>query len=214
MKEDVKKTETAGESDTSFLEALKSGDRAAFARLVETHSTRIYRLALKILGDQQDAEDVLQDTFVKALRSLPSFEGRSSLSTWLYRIAVNEALMMVRKRRADVVSIDEEKEDQEGEAEPVEIVDWCCLPEGDLLGAEARRFLDTAIQRLSPGLRAVFVLRDIEGLSVKETAEALGLTEANVKTRLLRARLKLREALSGYFAERLTESPAEERSDK
>ncbi len=220
MNVSVKKPETAGEpaaqnaAENAFLEALKSGDRAAFARLVETHSTRIYRLALKILGDPQDAEDVLQDTFVKALRALPSFEGRSSLSTWLYRIAVNEALMMVRKRRADVVSIDEEKEDQEGEAEPVEIIDWCCLPEGDLLSAEARRFLDTAVQRLSPALRAVFVLRDIEGLSVKEAAETLGLTEATVKTRLLRARLKLREALSGYFAERLTENPSEERSDQ
>ncbi len=220
MNVSVKKPETAGEpaaqnaAENAFLEALKSGDRAAFARLVETHSTRIYRLALKIQGDPQDAEDVLQDTFVKALRALPSFEGRSSLSTWLYRIAVNEALMMVRKRRADVVSIDEEKEDQEGEAEPVEIIDWCCLPEGDLMSAEARRFLDTAVQRLSPALRAVFVLRDIEGLSVKETAETLGLTEATVKTRLLRARLKLREALSGYFAERLTENPAEERSDQ
>ncbi len=214
MDENVNKPEPAGESDNSFLEALKSGDRASFARLVETHSTRIYRLALKILGDAQDAEDVLQDTFVKALRALPSFEGRSSLSTWLYRIAVNEALMMVRKRRAEVVSIDEEKEDQEGEAEPVEIVDWCCLPEGDLMNAEARRFLDGAIQGLSGALRAVFVLRDIEGLSVKETADALGITEATVKTRLLRARLKLREALSVYYAERLSENQATERFDK
>lgn len=187
------------------LEALKAGDREAFANLVVHYSPRIYRLALKILNDAQDAEDVLQETFIKALRSISSFEGRSSLSTWLYRIAVNEALMMVRKRKPDYVSIDQEKEDAEGETEPVEIVDFCCLPEGDLLSVEARRFLDAAIQQLTPALRAVFVLRDVEGLSVRDTSEALGISEASVKTRLLRARLKLREALSGYYAERVSE---------
>jgi RNA polymerase sigma-70 factor, ECF subfamily len=192
------------EEDIS-LEALKAGDRAAFAALVERYSPQIYRAALKILGDPQDAEDVLQETFIKALRALPSFEGRSSLSTWLYRIAVNEALMLVRKRKPDTVSIDTDKEDSEGQAEPVEIVDWCCLPEGDLMSAETRQALDLAARQLTPALRAVFVLRDIEGLSVRETAEALGITEVAVKTRLLRARLKLREELSVYFAERLSE---------
>jgi RNA polymerase sigma-70 factor, ECF subfamily len=206
--------QAAGSPGGFSVEALKAGDRAEFARLVEAYSERIYRLALKILNDEQDAEDVLQETFIKALRGLASFEGRSSLSTWLYRIAVNEALMMVRRRRPDAVSIDAEKDDGEGESEPEEIVDWCCLPEGELMGTEARRFLDQAIQRLSPALRAVFVLRDIEGLSVKETAETLGLTEAVIKTRLLRARLKLREALSGYFAERLSAAAARERSEK
>jgi RNA polymerase sigma-70 factor (ECF subfamily) len=203
---------SAGPSPAFSLEALRAGDRAEFARVVETYSAHIYRLALKILDDPLDAEDVLQETFIKALRGLPSFEGRSSLSTWLYRIAVNEALMMARKRRPDSVSIDAEKENGEGESEPVEIVDWCCLPERELSGTEARRFLDMAIQGLTPALRTVFVLRDIEGLSVRETAETLNLSEATVKTRLLRARLKLREALSVYFAERLPDGKAEERS--
>lgn len=193
------------------LPALRAGDRSEFARLVETYSDRIYRLALKILNDPQDAEDVLQDTFIKVLRALPSFEGRSSLSTWLYRIAVNEALMLVRKRRPEAVSVEMEQDDGEGDTEPVEIVDWCCMPEGDLLSAEARGFLDKAIQSLTPALRAVFVLRDIEGLSVKEAADTLGLTEAAIKTRLLRARLKLREALSVYYAERLAAKPDGER---
>lgn len=193
------------------LPALRAGDRSEFARLVETYSDRIYRLALKILNDPQDAEDVLQDTFIKVLRALPSFEGRSSLSTWLYRIAVNEALMLVRKRRPETVSVEMEQDDGEGDTEPVEIVDWCCMPEGDLLSAEARGFLDKAIQSLTPALRAVFVLRDIEGLSVKEAADTLGLTEAAIKTRLLRARLKLREALSVYYAERLAAKPDGER---
>jgi len=197
--------EAVGKAEEISLEALKAGSRSEFARLVERYSGQVYRLALKILNDPQDAEDVLQETFIKALRGLSSFERRSSLSTWLYRIAVNEALMAVRKRKPDVVQMDAEKEDGEGQSEPVEIVDWCCLPEGELMSTESRQFLDQAVQQLTPALRTVFVLRDVEGLSVKETAETLGITEVTVKTRLLRARLKLREALSVYFAERLAE---------
>jgi len=204
MNQNVDNQQGALQQEVS-LEALKAGDMAEFARLVDAYSNNIYRVALKILNDPQDAEDILQETFLKALRALPSFEGRSSLSTWLYRIAVNEALMLVRKRRANFVSIDVDREDDDIDVEPVEIVDWCCLPEGDLLSAEARQFLDTAVQHLSPALRAVFVLRDLEGLSVKETADALNLTETAVKTRLLRARLKLREELSVYYAERMSE---------
>lgn len=192
------------------LEALRNGDRAAFAQLVDAYSNKIYRLALKMLNDSQDAEDVLQETFMKALRAISTFEGRSSLSTWLYRIAVNEALMLLRKRRPDIVSVEDERADAEGESEPVEVVDWCCLPEQELESAETRRFLDLAIQRLSPALRAVFVLRDIEGLSVRETSESLGISEVAVKTRLLRARLRMREELSVYFGERMTEKPGVE----
>lgn len=188
------------------LEALRAGDRAEFARLVETYSRQVYRLGLKILNDPQDAEDVLQETFLKAYKALPSFEGRSSLSTWLYRIAVNEALMMVRKRKPEVLSIDQDQESEEGDLEPVQIVDWCCLPERELLNSESRSFLDAAIQRLSENLRVVFILRDIEGLSIKETADALNLTETAVKTRLLRARLALREQLTSYYGERLVEA--------
>jgi RNA polymerase sigma-70 factor, ECF subfamily len=193
------------EDERALLAALQAGDRAAFAQLVERYSAQVYRTALKILGDEQDAEDVLQETFLKAMRALPGFEGRSRLSTWLYRIAANEALMLVRKRKPEALSVDLEREDEDGQSEPVEIVDWCCLPEGDLLSAESRQALDQAAKKLSPALRAVFVLRDIEGLSVRDTAEALDISEVAVKTRLLRARLKLREELSAYFAERLSE---------
>jgi RNA polymerase sigma-70 factor, ECF subfamily len=205
MKENLDKQEA-----TFSLEALQNGDRAEFARLVHTYSTQIYRLALKMLNDSQDAEDVLQETFIKALRSIGTFQGRSSLSTWLYRIAVNEALMLMRKRKPEFVSMDEERQDQEGDSEPVEIVDWCCLPESELESTETRRFLDQAMQRLSPALRAVFVLRDIEGLPVRDTAESLGISEVAVKTRLLRARLRMREELSAYFGERMAEKPGVE----
>jgi RNA polymerase sigma-70 factor (ECF subfamily) len=181
------------------LAALRSGDRAEFARLVNGTSAQIYRLGLKMLGDSNDAEDVLQETYLKALRALPAFEGRSSLITWLYRIAVNEALMVIRRRRPMISVEDDGSEDEEGPGEPLQIVDFCCMPEHELLSGEAQRFMDKAVQKLSTGLRAVFVLRDIEGLSIKDTAEALNLSEMNVKTRLLRARLKLREELSGYY---------------
>jgi RNA polymerase sigma-70 factor (ECF subfamily) len=187
------------------LKALQAGDRAEFARLVETYSTPIYRLALKMLGNTQDAEDILQATFLKALQHLPEFEGRSSLSTWLYRIAANEALMFLRRKKPDF-SLDEEPADSEGEPQPpLELADWGALPESELLSGEVKRHLDQAIQTLPEKLRLVFLLRDIEGLSIKETGEALKLTETAVKTRLLRARLHLREQLSVYFGERLTE---------
>jgi len=187
------------------LDALKAGDPEETRRFVEANSEVVYRLALRMLGDEQDAEDVLQETFVKALRGLKRFEGRSSLSTWLFRIATNEALMLLRKKKPDAVSIDADREDDEGQPEPVELVDWCCMPERELLSDESKRHMEAAIQKLSPALRAVFELRDIEGLSVKETADILNVTEAVVKTRLLRARLKLREDLSTYFGSQLPE---------
>lgn len=189
------------------LEALRRRDRQEMARLVEAFSDSIYRLGLKMLGDPQDAEDVLQSTFLKVFEALPSFEGRSSLSTWIYRIAVNEALMILRKRRPEVALMVDDGSDEEDEplSPPQAMVDWCCLPEDELLSTEARRTLDRAIRQLPEKLRLVFILRDIEGLSTQETAEALGLTETNVKTRLLRARLRLREMLSEYYGERVKE---------
>jgi len=186
------------------LDALKSGDRDEFARLVDVYSGPIYRLAIKMLGDQQDAEDVLQNTFLNAFKHIRSFEERSSLVTWLYRIAANEALMMIRKQRPETTLTDTSLEDDEGEDySPVQFVDWCCLPEDELLSSEARSRLDQAIQRLPERLRIVFILRDLEGLSIEETSQALDLSQTAVKTRLLRARLNLREQLSSYYGERL-----------
>jgi RNA polymerase sigma-70 factor (ECF subfamily) len=192
-----------GQAESFSLEALRAGDRAEFARLVEAYSGAIYRLALKMLNNTQDAEDILQETFIKAYRHLGSFDGRAKLSTWLYRIAANEALMHIRKRRPDSVSIYEPADTGEGEQEPLQIIDWCCLPEEELMSSEGRAHLDQAVEALPHSLRVVFLLRDIEGLSTRETAEVLGLNETAVKTRLSRARLRLREALSTYYAELL-----------
>lgn len=186
------------------IEALKRGDRAEFARLVDEYSTHIYRLALRMLSNSQDAEDVLQETFLKALRALPDFEGRSSLSTWLYRIAVNEALMLLRKRKPEVsLATPNDSDDEEENGEEMQIVDWGHLPESELLSGEARRSIDQAVERLPQRLKVVFLLRDVEGLSIEDTAAALGISQAAVKTRLLRARLQLRDALSSYYRERM-----------
>jgi RNA polymerase sigma-70 factor (ECF subfamily) len=186
------------------LDALRSGDRNALAQFVEAYSAQIYQLALKMLNNTQDAEDVLQNTFLKAFQHIDGFEGRSSLSTWLYRIAANEALMMIRKRRPEITEADGRMMDGEGEEiTPTEFIDWGLLPEEELLSGESKDRLDQAVQNLPEKLRIVFLLRDIEGLSIKETAQSLELSEAVVKTRLLRARLRLREALAAYYRERL-----------
>ncbi|NJC95692.1 MAG: RNA polymerase subunit sigma-24 [Anaerolineales bacterium] len=188
--------------DDISLEALIAGDRAEFARLVDMYSGSIYRLGLRMLGSPQDAEDVLQNTFINVLTHIQNFEGRSSLATWLYRIAANEALMLIRKKKPEVNLEDVEGGDEDEDLKPTQFVDWSGLPEDELLSGEGKSILDAAIQTLPESLRIVFLLRDVEGLSIRETAEALHLTETNVKTRLLRARMALREGLSTYYGER------------
>ena len=199
------------ESKTDIsIDALRHGDRREFARLVDAYSGPLYRLALGMLGNAPDAEDALQNAFLKAFQHVDKFEGRSSLSTWLYRIASNEALMMLRKRRPETTFSDIPPEDDDIQNyDPVQLTDWCCLPEEELLSAEARTTLDRAVQHLPETLRIVFVLRDIEDLSIQETSQVLGLSETAVKTRLLRARLRLREELSSYYGERLNKRSKE-----
>lgn len=196
------------------LEALIAGDRAEFARLVYAYSSPIYRLGLRMLGTPQDAEDVLQNTFINALTHIQNFEGRSSLATWLYRIASNEALMLIRKKKPEVNLEDVEGGDEDEDLKPTQFVDWSGLPEDELLSGEGKKFLDDAIGNLPESLRIVFLLRDVEGLSIRETAEALNLTETNVKTRLLRARMALREGLSAYYGERFIREEKGTRSER
>ena len=185
------------------LDALRSGDRAEFARLVDRYYEMIYRLAIKMVNNPQDAEDILQETFIKAYRHLEKFDGRSSLSTWLYRIATNEALMFLRRQKPDMLSVVEAIAAGEGDIEPIQVVDWSSLPEDELMSTEAQVYLDKAVEKLSPSLRVVFVLRDIQNLSTRETAEVLNISETAVKTRLSRARLQLREELTSYYGERV-----------
>jgi RNA polymerase sigma-70 factor, ECF subfamily len=185
------------------IQALQAGDRNEFARMVEEHSTKIYNLLLRMLRNPQEAEDVMQETFMNAFRSIASFQGRSQLSTWLYRIATNQALMRLRKRKPILVSVDEPIESSEGDLIPRELTDWCCLPEEEFMSSEVQEQLEEEIDKLSPALKAIFVLRDVQGFSTRESAEMLDISESAVKTRLLRARLQLRESLSGYFVDRV-----------
>jgi RNA polymerase sigma-70 factor (ECF subfamily) len=181
------------------IEKLIHQDRSEYARLVETFSDRIYRMVLRMTGGEQDAEDALQETFIKVFKHIDSFKGNSSLSTWIYRIAMNEALMLLRKRKPEGFSLDEEDENED--ISPREISSWDPSPEQTVMSVEMNRYLNEAVMRLPETLRSVFLLRDTEQFSVKETAETLGITEGTVKVRLLRARLKLREHLNAYFRE-------------
>ncbi len=189
------------ESERALLARIQAGDKAACAECIEQHSAAMYRLALRLMRNEADAEDVVQETFASAFKSIDSFEGHARLSTWLYRIAHNVALMRLRRAQPVLVPVDEPIHDADGNETPRELFDWCCLPEQDFDTAEARGELERAIAALPDTLRAVFVLRELEGLSTEEAAEALGLSPDNVKTRLHRARLRLRERLSGSFAE-------------
>jgi len=181
---------------------LIAGDGQAFNELVDQTSAGIYGLGLRMLGNAQDAEDMLQETFLKAHNALRGFEKRSSLYTWLYRIATNEALMMLRRRKSEF-HFDSEPVTQEEAENGEEVVDWCCLPEKEFISEETRSELTRAAVKLSNALRMVFLLRDVRGFSTRETAEILQVNEEVVKTRLVRARVKLRDELSGYFRERL-----------
>lgn len=190
------------ETDRRLLERLRAGDKSACAECVEQHSAAVYRLALRLTGDETEAEDVVQETFLNAFRAIESFEGRSSLSTWLYRIAANAALMRARRAQPLMVSVDDPVQLDEDQSLPSALFDWCCLPERDFETAETRAELERAIRELPHTLRAVFVLRGLEGLSTEETAAALDVSAEVVKTRLRRARLWMRERLSPYFTER------------
>ncbi|NMC16949.1 MAG: sigma-70 family RNA polymerase sigma factor [Chloroflexi bacterium] len=187
---------------SEFVDRLIAGDWQAFNELVDQTSAGIYGLGLRMLGNAQDAEDMLQETFLKAHNALRGFEKRSSLYTWLYRIATNEALMMLRRRKSEF-HFDSEPVTQEEAENGEEVVDWCCLPEKEFISEETRSELTRAAVKLSNAMRMVFLLRDVRGFSTRETAEILQVNEEVVKTRLVRARVKLRDELSGYFRERL-----------
>jgi RNA polymerase sigma-70 factor, ECF subfamily len=186
-------------NDTTLVQAAQQGDKKAFTQLVEKYEQRVYNLARKLMRDQQDAEDVLQETFISVYRNLGTFRGDSSFSTWVYRIATNASLMKLRGRKPPPISLDEPVDSESHVVMPREIVDWEFTPEEVLLRGEIRSQMDAAVQALPESLRTVFVLRDVEGLSVQETADVLNLSVPNVKTRLHRARLTLRESLSIYF---------------
>src|SRR2546430_17664773 len=171
-----KTTETAVSDELALVQAAKQGDVGAFEQLVKRYDRNIFRIAQHITQNREDAEDVVQDAFLKAYENLDQFQGNSKFYTWLVRIAGNEALMRLRKRRNDrTVSLDEDVETEDG-AIPREVADWSPNPEQLYGNSELGDILKKTIQGLSPGFRTVFVLRDVEGMSTEETAEMLGLS--------------------------------------
>jgi RNA polymerase sigma-70 factor (ECF subfamily) len=187
------------DDELELVTRAREGDAGAFSALLRRYEGKIFRLAMNITQNREDAEDVLQEAFLKAYEHLDQFQGNSRFYTWIVRIAVNQALMKLRKRRSDrAVSLDEQIDT--GEDTVVrEIAAWDPDPEQQYSQEELHQILETAVDDLAPIYRTVFTLRDVDGLSTEETAEVLDLTVPAVKSRLLRARLQLRDKLTRFF---------------
>lgn len=185
--------------DIELVALAKAGEISAFEDLVRRYERVVYSLTRRMLQNEQDAEDVTQQAFLSALEHLDNFREEASFKTWLLRIATHAALKIIRKRKGlDTVSLEEATEDSnelDSIPHPEYIADWRQSPEQLVERNETHRLLDEALAQLDEKHRLVFLLRDVEGLSTKETSDAIGLTESNVKLRLLRARLQLREHL-------------------
>ncbi len=188
------------ENEKALVAEAQAGSGEAFATLLNQYDRRLFRLALNVTGNQEDAADVLQEALLRAYRSLERFRGDSRFYTWIVRIVINQGLMKLRERRADSwVSLDEPIETDDHTLMPREIEDWGDNPEQRYSKTEFHAILNQNMEQLEPPLRIVFILRDVEGFSIEEIAGMLGLSVPAVKSRLLRARLKLRERLTKYF---------------
>ena len=185
-------------SDSELVKKAKAGDHDAFGELVERNETNVYGLCLKMLANQEDAEDCLQEVFIKAFKALPGFREEARFSTWLYRIAYNESLMRIRKKKLDTVPLDRPVEFEEGDVTR-DIADWTTDPRADMMNNELSDVIVRHVNELEPDNRIVFLMRDVHGMSTGDTADALGLSVPAVKSRLHRARLFLRRRLSDYF---------------
>jgi len=197
--------------DLDLVHASKNGDVAAFEELVKRYDRKLFRIAQSVTHNREDSQDAVQGAFLKAYQHLADFREASQFSTWLIRITLNQSLMMLRKRNVTKeVSLDEDFETEE-DLTPREIADWGPNPEQLYWGSELREILTNSLGELVPISRAVFVLRDIEGFSIEQTAAALNLSQPAVKSRLWRARLHLRNSLNKYFG-KSTQSAQEEQT--
>jgi RNA polymerase sigma-70 factor (ECF subfamily) len=194
--------DASSDPDRDLVLRAQAGDTRAFGELVERYQGRVFALTRRILKDEDEAEDALQETFLSAFRGLAKFKREAKFSTWIFRIASNAALMRLRKRRGDTVSLDAplDEESTDDAAPTRDLRDWSRTPEEELLNKETREAMDRAIAELPADQAAVFQLRDVEGLSNEEAAEALGTSVAAAKSRLHRARLFLRGRLDRHFA--------------
>jgi RNA polymerase sigma-70 factor (ECF subfamily) len=189
--------ELSTSEEANLIAGLQRRDPQAFETLFDAYADRVYRIAAGMLGNDADAQEVVQATFLSVFEAIDRFEPRARLGTWLYRIAYNHALMLIRRRHP----VETLPDDDGALTVPETLVDWSTLPESHLLSEEAQGALRAAIMSLPGGLRAAFVLRDIEGLSTADCAQVQGISEVACKVRLHRARLALRERLSIYFSE-------------
>jgi len=188
----------APDNDLALIQDAKEGSLTAFGELVKRHERQMFRIAYSLLHNREDAEDAVQGAFLKAFQKLIQFQAKAKFSTWLGRITLNEALTKLRRDPVRWSSIGHEDQDEAGSL-PKEIADWAPNPEMLYTVKELRNILETNLRRLNPSLRTVFLLHDVEGQSLEDTAETLGVTVAAVKTRSWRARLQLREWLQRYF---------------
>ena len=168
---------------------------------IALHKEPLLRLSIRVVGDRNDAEDIVQETFLNVFKAIENFDGRSTLGTWLYRIAYNNSIMHLRRRKVESLDLGSTPAFGPNDGIPQPLLDWCCLPERDLMTAEALDAINLAVDQLSDSLRIAFLLRDVEGLTTAETAEILSIGESAVKVRLHRARRTLQKILAGYFSE-------------
>ena len=187
--------------EAALLEGLKRGDPEACACMIKQYAPRVYAIAIRMVNDPDEAEEVLQETFISACKNINKFEGRSALGTWLHRIATNAALMHLRKQKNREVSLDAPLETHGGDDVYREVEDRDFTPDDHAMNSETRAVLEQAIAELPETLRTVFILREIEGYSTEETANILGISVSATKVRLHRARLRLRESLAPYFTQ-------------
>lgn len=187
--------------ESHLIDALRRQEPQAFNQLFETYSDKLFRVAVGLLQDEDEAEGVVQDAFLRLFEKLDRFEGRSQVGTWLYRVTTNACIDRLRQRRINQPLAEEIEGDNEASFMPAIMTDWTLAPETVFASTEAQFELDRCIAGLPESLRVTFILREIEGLSTAETAEVLNLKQSAVKVRLHRARLALREGLSSYFGE-------------
>jgi len=198
MPEEVTSLNSAADrfNEERLIQRIREGEHELFYELIRPYERRVYSAALAILRNEADAEDAAQEAVLKAFKNIRQFRGEARFSTWLIQITVNEARMWRRKERAHLVEPIVDREDAEGDYIPRDFADWREIPSETLERKEVREKLAEALEALGHIYREVFVLRDMQHLSIEETAKALGISSASVKTRLLRARLMLRDLLA------------------
>jgi len=188
------------DQDAPLVKASQAGDGSAFELLVSRYDRKLFRIAYNIVHNTEDAQDIVQDTFIKVFQNMGRFQAQSKFSTWLYRIVVNQSLMEMRTNRRKPVPVELSlNSDEEDGQLPIDLSDWRPNPEEQYTESELRELLTRLLQELRPALRVVFIMHDIEGQPLQEVADALDLTLSAVKTRSLRARLYLREQLTIHF---------------